>query len=322
MSGLIRRRLLKEGKGRIAKHLKDPEKPQDNSEVVRLAFEMNKNLDLDEYKPYLADFRDFSSNLFEIENIFSERKKQLVSALLREDDETNVMLGKSRAQPSNMFDPHPVPGQNTSHSVPLRRLQTKITSKVDGHRKSISIDNKKIHQRQIDLFNKIGQMGWKFIQEQLLVIRNTNLEERIKFLFRMSEIERYLKKYIKDKDEFDIKIHTIKKDPNLYQKLMLNYEEFLYDFLKEYKKKRRANKKFKAVTKTSVPSKRSPYGQISKTPGASPLPNEELTPDEIKSGKKSSRQVINQFSDQGGQQIVSVNLARQVNNSISSPSRV
>jgi len=103
-------------------------------------------------------------------------------------------------------------------------------------------------------------MGWKFIQEQLLVIRNTNLEERIKFLFRMSEIERYLKKYIKDKDEFDIKIHTIKKDPNLYQKLMLNYEEFLYDFLKEYKKKRRANKKFKAVTKTSVPSKRSPYG--------------------------------------------------------------
>ena len=52
---------------------------------------------------------------------------------------------------------------------------------------------------EIDLYNSFGQLGWKYIQERILVIRNFSLEDRIKFLHRFHQLKKYLSKYEPDR---------------------------------------------------------------------------------------------------------------------------
>ena len=46
-------------------------------EIATSAIRDKHNLDLDKYNPYIKDFNNFSKDLFELENIFIDRKKIL-----------------------------------------------------------------------------------------------------------------------------------------------------------------------------------------------------------------------------------------------------
>lgn len=46
-------------------------------EIAQSALKEKHNLDLDDYDPYIRDFYNYSLNLYELDNIFIDRKKVL-----------------------------------------------------------------------------------------------------------------------------------------------------------------------------------------------------------------------------------------------------
>ena len=98
----------KKGNLMIVKRVKDPSKFQDNSHLPKMAAELNKNLDLNEYKPYIRDFVKFSDNLFEMENIFIERKKQLAATIYSENKTKRKNLSAFNKEHCEMYDPEPL----------------------------------------------------------------------------------------------------------------------------------------------------------------------------------------------------------------------
>ena len=61
--------------------LKSQERGRFSSPIANIALKNNKNLNLDNYNPFINEFKDLSQNIFDISSIFNDQRKKLEASL-------------------------------------------------------------------------------------------------------------------------------------------------------------------------------------------------------------------------------------------------
>ena len=143
-----------------------------------------ENLDLDSYKPYLRDFASYAQNenLFEVENVFSGRKKEMA----QQKAYGNIGKFFRLKVTSPDFIKHIKEQESMITGKAAAAIKVSPQKLIRFEKEMPPDANDIISEDEIKTFTEVGQVGWKYLSDNVFSSNwNTGLLDRITLVRRI-----------------------------------------------------------------------------------------------------------------------------------------